>query len=342
MKGIRYQLKSILKDKFCLMTFLLPIIAAAGLNLMGSIDLSDMGKFYFGILKNDLPAQTIAWLEQYGSVTVYDRDEALITAIREPSTNVIGVKPDGPGIKTLIAGDELELYQQTASTLPALYRQRSDSSQIKAHILKSPDPMAGFQDFLIPAILIVAMFMGCTFNAMNIISEKEEGIGFINEILPMTPSQYIIQKILVGFLCGGLSSLVTACICFRPSWQNVWVMLALLLLSSFVASLIGLFVGKLSDGLMIGVVYIKIIMILFIAVPILSFILDAKGPLSVLCYIVPSQPTFKGIMALTAKNTGEVLKNIGILFLHSAAWFLLYILIHSRGARQNKILLYKK
>ena len=92
MKGIRFQLKNILKDKFCLMTFLLPIIAAAGLNFMGSIDLSDMGRFYFGIVENDLPAETAAWLEQYGSVTICDTDEALIAAVKEPSTNVIGVK----------------------------------------------------------------------------------------------------------------------------------------------------------------------------------------------------------------------------------------------------------
>lgn len=173
MKGIRFQLKNILKDKFCLMTFLLPIIAAAGLNFMGSIDLSDMGRFYFGIVENDLPAETVAWLGQYGSVTICDTDEALIAAVKEPSTNVIGVKSDGTEIRTLIAGDELELYQKTASTLPALYRQRAGSSQVKARILKSPDSMAGLQDFFIPVILIVAMFMGCTFNAMNIISEKE-------------------------------------------------------------------------------------------------------------------------------------------------------------------------
>ena len=46
--------------------------------------------------------------------------------------------------------------------------------------------------------LIVAMFMGCTFNAMNIISEKEDGVAFINEILPMTSGQYVIQKSLSG------------------------------------------------------------------------------------------------------------------------------------------------
>jgi len=70
----------------------------------------------------------------------------------------------------------------------------------------------------------------------------------------------------VGFLFGSLSSIVTAYICFRLTWQNLGVMLALILLSSFVAALMGLFIGRFSEGLMIGVVYIKIIMLAFIAV----------------------------------------------------------------------------
>ena len=32
MKGLKYQLKSVLRDKFCLMTFLLPILVAVALN----------------------------------------------------------------------------------------------------------------------------------------------------------------------------------------------------------------------------------------------------------------------------------------------------------------------
>lgn len=62
--------------------------------------------------------------------------------------------------------------------------------------------MAGYQNIFIAITLIVAMFMGCTFNAMNIISEKEDGVALINEILPMTHRQYMMQKIFVGFVFG--------------------------------------------------------------------------------------------------------------------------------------------
>ena len=335
MKGLKFQLKSVLKDKFCLMTFLLPIVVAVALNFMGSIDLSSLGEHHFGVLENDLSPQTVAWLERYGPVTSYETAEELTAAINEPSTNVIGVKADGASIKTVIAGDELDIFRQAAVTLPALYEQREDAGQVEVQILERPNILESFQDIFIPAVLIVAMFMGCTFNAMNIISEKEDGVAFVNEILPMTPSQYILQKVVVGFLCGSLSSIVTAMICFRLSLQNIWLMLALIVLSSFVAALIGLFIGKFSESLMVGVVYIKIIMLLFIAVPIVCALIGVNGPLAVICNLVPSQPAFEGIMALSGESIGTAIKDIGILAIHCIAWFALYVLISSQRKKQT-------
>ena len=335
MKGLKYQLKSVLRDKFCLMTFLLPILVAVALNFMGSIDLSSLGELHFGVLENDLSPQTVTWLERYGPVTAYGTQDELTAAIKEPSTNVIGVKADGDSIKTAISGDELDIFQQAAATLPALYEQRAEAELVKVLTMERPDILESFQDIFIPAVLIVAMFMGCTFNAMNIISEKEDGVAFINEILPMTPSQYIFQKVVVGFLFGSLSSIITACICFQLSWHNWGIMLALIVLSSFVAALIGLFTGKLSEGLMIGVVYIKIIMLVFIAVPVLCALIGVSGPLAVLCNLVPSQPAFDGIMALSAGNTGAAIKDAGILSIHCVVWPALYVLLFTQRKKQG-------
>ncbi len=334
MKGLKYQLKSVLRDKFCLMTFLLPILVAVALNFMGSIDLSSLGELHFGVLENDLPPQTVTWLERYGPVTAYGTQEKLAAAINEPSTNVIGVKADGDSLKTAISGDELEIFQQAAATLPVLYEKRGNAEQAEVQVLERPDILENFQGIFIPAVLIVAMFMGCTFNAMNIISEKEDGVAFINEILPMTPSQYILQKVVVGFLFGSISSMITACICFRLSWQNFGLMLALIVLSSFVAALIGLFIGRLSGGLMVGVVYVKIVMLLFLAVPVVCALIEVSGPLVVICNIVPSHPAFDGIMALSAGNVGTATKDVGILAIHCVAWFALYVLISTQHKKQ--------
>lgn len=321
MRGVIYQMKSVWKDKFCVMTFLLPIVVAFALKFIGGIDLSPVSEFCFGVLENDLSAQTIAWLERYGSVAIYESQEELITAINDPSTNMIGVKADGDSIQTMISGDELDLFRQTADTLPALYRGRESTGHISITLLERPDMMAGFQNIFIAMTLIVAMFMGCTFNAVNLISEKETGVELVNQILPMTRSGYVTQKIFVGFIGGCLSAVLTACCCFRLQWGGALLMLALIVLSAFIAALIGLLIGKLSESLMTGVVYIKIIMIIFMAVPLVSYLLGASGLLSVFCYFVPSSAAFEGIMNLAGGDMSVIAKDMLILMAHGIVWF---------------------
>ncbi len=186
MGGLFYQLKSVWKDKFCMMSFFLPIVVAFALNLIGGIDLSSVAEFHFGVVESDLSAQTISWLEQYGSVTTYKTQEELTAAINEPSTYMIGVMIDNDSIQTMVSGDELDLFRQAADTLPALYMERARTEQISVTVLERPDLMEGMQNIFIAITLIVAMFMGCTFNAVNMILEKENGVDFVNQILPMT------------------------------------------------------------------------------------------------------------------------------------------------------------
>ena len=335
MWGLIYQLKSVWKDKFCIMSFLLPILVAVALHFIGTIDLSSLGELHFGALENNLSAETISWLERYGPVITYQTMEELTAAIKEPSTDIIGVETDGNSIKTMVAGDELDIFQQAADTLPALYAERENTEQINVSILERPDILAGLQNVFIALTLIVAMFMGCTFNAMNIISEKEKGVDFINQILPMTHSQYVIQKIFVGFVCGCLSAVMTACICFRLPLTSTLLMLVLIIFSAFVAALIGLFIGKFSENLMVGVVYVKIVMIVFMAVPLLSYLLGANGLILTLCYFVPSSATFEGVMNLTNSAEPMIAKDMFILMAHCIVWFLLYLSISKRQKKNE-------
>ena len=330
MRGLIYQLKSVWKDKFCIMSFLLPIIVAVVLRFVGTIDLSSLGELHFGALENNLSAGTISWLERYGSVTIYKTLEELTASINEPSTDLIGIETDGNGIKTMVAGDELDIYRQVADTLPALYAERENAEQINVSILERHDVLAGMQNIFIAMTLIVAMFMGCTFNAMNMISEKENCVDLVNQILPMTYSQYVIQKIFIGFVFGCLSAVMTACICFQLSLQSTFLMLLLIILSAFVAALIGLFIGKFSENLMVGVVYVKVVMIVFMAVPLLSYLLGANGLVLILCYFVPSNATFEGVMNLANSTDPIIAKDMLILMAHCIVWFLLYLSISKR------------
>ena len=326
MRGLCFILKSTWRDKFCLMTFFLPVVAALALRFAGNIDLSSLGELHFGILEEELPQEAVLWLEQYGSVTVCETKEEWAALINEPSTSIIGVRAAGQGIRTAISGDELEVFKEAANTLPALYAGRSGGKDTEVHIADRPDVLAGFGDMFFVMILITAMFMGCTFNAMNMISEKEEGVAFVNDILPMSRGWYVAQKTAVGFLGGCLSALFTAGICFSLSWRDAGFLLLLIVLSAFVSALVGLFVGKFSDGLLTGVTCIKVVMLVFIAVPVLCYLAHIdQAYLSAACYLVPTQAAFEGIMGLLQGDGGTVLKDMVILGLHGGGWLALYL-----------------
>lgn len=113
-------------------------------------------------------------------------------------------------------------------------------------------------------------------------------------------------------------------------------MMILIILSAFAAALIGLFIGKFSGNLMVGVVYVKIVMIVFMAVPLLSYLLGANGLILIPCYFVPSTAAFEGVMDLANSAEQMIAKDVLILTAHCIVWFLLYLSISRRQRLPQK------
>ena len=68
-------------------------------------------------------------------------------------------------------------------------------------------------------------------------------------------------------------------------------------------------------------------MIIFMAVPLVSYLLGASGLVSVICYFVPSSAAFEGIMNLANSDKSMIAKDMFILISHGMIWFLLYLSI---------------
>lgn len=335
MGGIIYQLKSVRRDKMCIMSFFLPVVLAILLTAVGGVDLSSLEEVNFAICSQNFLAEDIEWLSKYGIVHAYESEEGIRAAVNDPATNVLGVLKKDHDIEILISGDELELFKEIASSLPIIYEQRDESIRADIEILPQPNFIENYKYVFIAVILIIAMFMGCVFNAMNMISEKEEGIIFINDVLPMTKKQYILQKIIIGFIFGCLSSILTVCFSLRLSLRYILPMLLLIVLSAFISALVGMLIGMWADGILIGITYVKISMIIFIAVPLIAYLLRlGETAFGKLCYLVPSTATFEGIMGMVNGNTLEVEKSIVIMTLHSAIWLMLF-LIAERSKKDN-------
>ena len=82
MKGLILQLKSVRRDKFCIMSFLLPIVIAMALHFIGYIDLSSLSGYHFGVVAGNVAQETEQWLMRYGTVTAYQTKEELVLAVR--------------------------------------------------------------------------------------------------------------------------------------------------------------------------------------------------------------------------------------------------------------------
>lgn len=335
MKGLSYQLKNIRRDKLCILSFLLPVLVGLAIGLFSGVSFSSLGETAFYIIENDLSNETIEWLQTNGSVTVFEDIASLKNAVNNPATQAIGILQDESGIRTLLSGDELQINTVIGNTLPKLYAERNSIASAQISIIPIAENSDALKSLLIVITMVTAMFMGCTFNAMSIIGEKEDGISFINEILPMTKTEYVAQKITLGFIGGVISTILTAAICMRVSVSQILPLLLLIILSAFVAALVGLFIGRLSSGLMVGIVYIKVVMILFLAPPILFYLTVPTGSiLHFLSYLLPSSATFYGLMDLLNGQTQRIKMNIIVLLAHCIVWLLLFLAIE-HGKRKK-------
>lgn len=323
MNGLQYQLKNIRRDKMCILTFLLPVIVGLAVSLMPGDGFSSIGENSFGVAAGQTDIKE--WLEQYGTVTIFTDAEELKEGINDPSTQMIGVVPDGNGIRTLLSGDELDIYRKTAYTLPELFEERESEAPYILDVAENTGNNDGLRSLLIVIVMVTAMFMGCTFNAMSMISEKEEGIGFVNEVIPMSRREYILQKIMIGFIGGMVSTVLTGLVCIRVQPGRLFPLILLILLSAYTAALAGVFIGRFSQGLLAGIGYIKMIMILFLAPPILCYLIVPQDSIAYnVSYILPSAGAFYGLMDLLAGQGQMVWKNIFVLAVHSVVWSLVF------------------
>lgn len=328
MKGLKYQLKSIRRDKMCILTFLLPVIVGIAINLLSGVSFQSMGETAFGVLENNISTDTVEWLQSNGTVTQYETLDELREAVNNPNTQMIGVLQTGNAIQTFLSGDELEVNKKVADTLPQIYENRIEQLSFDKTVIPVKTDNEGLKSLLIVLTLVTAMFMGCTFNAMNIISEKEDGIELINQVLPMTMKSYVVQKTLLGFFGGTVSTIVTAFICMRIESAQVLPFLPIVLFSAYISALTGLFIGYFSTGLMVGIVYIKIVMVLFLAPPIFFYLVIPDNSIIFrLSYLLPSSATFYGVMNLLNGQFDKLWPAFVVLLTHAVLWSAIYKLI---------------
>lgn len=327
MKGFKYQLKNISRDKMVILSFFLPIIMALAVNILTSGNqLNTASELRFALLENSHTFEIEDKLKQYGDVTIYKTEQELRKQVEDPISETIGIiyNSETKSSEIILTGDETTFTKDAANTITYALDKTLPKNTVT--ILPRISIIMESKYTLIALVMVTALFIGCTFNTMNIVAEKEDGISLINETLPLTKSEYLVQKIFLGFIYGVIVSIVTACICFDMT-NNIIITIVLIMLSVFMTSIIGLYIGKFADNLMIAIIYIKFLLIIFIAVPYVAYVLIPDNKWCLLFNLIPSYPVFEGLMNIINNNQISLLINISILILHCICWFIVYIII---------------
>ena len=124
-------------------------------------------------------------------------------------------------------------------------------------------------------------------------------------------------------------------VCDLGTGCGILPLLLMIALSAFIAALAGLFIGHFSNGLMAGIVYIKIVMILFLAPPVLFYLAVPMGSIThALSYLLPSSASFYGLMDLLTGKMQDIWINITVLSAHCLVWLLLFF-VTAHGKRKK-------
>lgn len=312
MTRLSIQLKTVLKDKMSILSFFLPVILAILLSFVKESTISNVEEMKFGVLESNIKEEVLMELKKIGIVEKMDSIGELELKIKDPSDELIGIVQVGNNIDVLISGDETTSTIEIAKQIPKMLEKR----EVLVEKLENVNVFQEFRALIYSLVMLLAIFVGCTFNGMNIVYEKEEGIVNVNKTLPMTYGEFILQKTGIGFISSFLVSIITMFILVHKI-ESLLLMTVLILLTSFITSLIGLFIGIISDTTIVAISYIKGILTLFLALPIVFYVFFRESTFRNIFYLLPSYPAFMGIMDIIESNYKYIFLNFGVLFIHS-------------------------
>lgn len=310
MTRIYIQIKTIIKDKMSILSFLLPIVIALMLIFLNESSISEVSEFKFGVIESNIKEELLIELEKVGKVITVETILELKNKVIYPSDELIGIVSKEDGLEVLISGDETSYTKDIANHIPSLL----DEFNYSVERLETKNFFEEFRNIIYSMVILMALFIGCTFNSMNIVYEKEEGIVHINKILPITYGNFLKEKVIVGILTSVFVSLITSIILIRD-FKSLVLMVILIISTSFITSSLGLLIGFISDGVITAISYTKIVLVVFMALPVITHLLIKESEYKFLFNILPSYPVFNGILNIFEKDYSKFIFNIGIILI---------------------------
>lgn len=328
---LKLQLKNSLRDKIIVLSICLPVVVALVL------------KFYvpsvivlepqLAVVEGNLAGEQLEQLRELAQIEQYPTVADLKARVLNNTDEVIGVVYDNESSKYnfFLEGNETTLTHKLTAVMASVLSGNASSDPAESEILTANhDQMISL---IIAITMMMALYLGSTFIIFTMVSEKEEGIAVLNQIMPISPTQYAVQKIILGFLGTVVITFVIGFMLFS-SGKLVYLLPFLTIAAGYV-SIIGLVVGSLAPDLVVAIITTKVVLLVLIFVPIIAFIMPPNlEHIKAFFNLIPSYPIFDGIIAISnGSNLTRILPNILIMVAHIAAGYGFYFAVLRPGGR---------
>lgn len=325
---LKLQLKTALRDKVVIISILLPIFMAVLLR----INMPDtvIIEAQVAVNNNDLPIETIRKIEKVAVVNRFNNIEEIKNRVLISKDEVVGIITDDTvgQCKFIFEGNETTRTIKNMEAIGDLINDNISLDKTQVEVISSDNNEMKYM--LIIITMLIALYMGSTFIAFNIVGEKEEGIANINQILPISNNKYNLQKVLLGLIGTVVITFITGLILIDK--DNFSYLFLFLFVSACCSSSLGLYLGFFSKDLLSAIINTKVVLLVFILIPFIGFIIPEKlNTLKKLFYLIPTYPIFEGFWCiLKYGDVSAMMFNMGIVFLHTSAAYLLYFCILNR------------
>lgn len=226
--------------------------------------------------------EIIEELKGYGNVEIFNTKEAVIQRV-EKLDIVAGLALDDNKIQLIFEGNEppeiIETYKGITSKV---FR---ESSFVTVNEI-SLDLKESILFNLVTAILIMtAIFLSGTVSAFNLIDEKDSNVIRALAVSPTTLYKMLIARGIFSIITALLIALVTSYIMAGPGIPYLNLFLTVIA-SSFLIIMVTVLIGGFANNQITAIAVIKIVMPLYLTVPIVSLFVSDK--LQPIFYIFPN------------------------------------------------------
>lgn len=238
-------------------------------------------------VEQNIGQELITALEQYGKVEVLGDADAVRARVQKPDALPGVIIRNGKPV-LIFEGNEPEEVIQSYTV--ALERALTGEDLLTLTHKNVGSNRSLLYEYMIIGLLMMTLFLGAVVPGFNLIHEKETKAIKALDISPMTTLDYVASRgiLAVGI---GLITILLVTLILAGNAVNYWLLIAALLVSALLTTLLTLLVGIFADNQVTAIAVLKIIMPLYLALPIFSLFVPER--LMFLFWILPNYWQFK-------------------------------------------------